>query len=113
MFTLAFWKATAERALKTFAQSLLGVLSVAVGAATGFAGLDWGNVLQAAGVAALASVLTSLISAPVGGSGPSLAGETLADKATVTVPADAPVVVEFDGQGGDTKADAAYHGKHE
>lgn len=77
MFTLAFWKAAAERAVKTFAQSLVGVLTVAMGAASGLAGLDWGNVLQAALVAAGLSILTSLVSAPVGGNGPSLGTETL------------------------------------
>lgn len=58
MFTIAFLKGAAERALKTFAQSLLAVVSV-----TGltFGGVDWGVSLSAAGLAALASVLTSIV----------------------------------------------------
>ncbi|UZT28710.1 holin [Nocardia phage NS-I] len=64
MFTLNFWRDTAERAVKTAAQSLGGAL--AGYAATGF---SWTGALIAGGVAAALSVLTSLASAPVGTKG--------------------------------------------
>lgn len=72
MWTLAFWKATAERAVKTFAQSLLAVM-----AADGFGLLnaDWVARLSAAGMAAVLSVLSSLASSGVNGPGPSLGAE--------------------------------------
>jgi hypothetical protein len=68
-----FWLATLERAVKTFAQTLLGVLVIG----TGFDDVAWGEVLSVAGVAALASVLTSVIGAGLGNDGPSLASEEL------------------------------------
>ena len=74
MWTAAFYKALAERAVSTFAWTLLGVLSVA--------GLDlmsapWGAALSAAGMAAVLSVLKSLAVNYVSGNGPSLATERL------------------------------------
>jgi hypothetical protein len=71
MFTLLFWKQAAERAIKSAAQAVLGLL---VGAQAFNAwDADW---KKAAGVAlggAILSVLTSLASAGVGRSGsPSL-----------------------------------------
>lgn len=64
MLTVTFWKAAAERAIKTAAQSLL----LAIGAAQGFDlfHLDWANALGAAAGGALLSVLTSIGSAPFG-----------------------------------------------
>ena len=61
MFTTAFLKGAAERAIKTFAQALLAVVSV-----TGltFGGVDWRVSLSAAGLAAVASVLTSIVNQP-------------------------------------------------
>jgi hypothetical protein len=73
MFTLAFWKAAGERAVKTFAQTLLAALL----AAHTLTDAPWVPALSAAGLAAVLSVLTSLISSKVGDAGPSLAGETL------------------------------------
>lgn len=58
MFTIAFLSGLAERALKTFAQSLLAVISVT---GLGFGDVDWPLALSAAGLAALASVLTSVV----------------------------------------------------
>ncbi len=71
MFTVTFWKQTAERAIKSAAQALLGLW---VGdTAFNAWNADW---KKAAGVAlggAVLSVLTSLASASVGRSGsPSL-----------------------------------------
>jgi len=57
MFTLAFLKGAGERALKTFAQTLLGYFVVGT---TGLIGFDWAGALSVAGAAALASVLTSI-----------------------------------------------------
>jgi hypothetical protein len=71
MYTLAFWKAVFERAVKTFAQSLLSVIAVT---GIGFGDVDWSASFSIAGVATLASVLTSIISNGVNGLGPSLTG---------------------------------------
>jgi hypothetical protein len=70
----AFWRAVAERAIRTFAQSLLAVLSVG--------GLDlmsvpWQGALSSAGFATLLSVLTSVAANKFGNAGPSLADEVV------------------------------------
>lgn len=54
MFSKTFLLDTGERAVKTFAQSLLGALTVHV------AGATFHQELMAAGVAALVSVLSSV-----------------------------------------------------
>lgn len=74
MFTLAFFKAATERAVKTFAQSLVAVGLVG---ATGILGVDWIAALSTAGLAAVISILTSIGSDRIGDSGPSVGGETL------------------------------------
>jgi len=73
MWSSAFWKAAFERAVKTFAQALVAVMT-----ADGFGLLDadWTARLSAAGMAAVLSLLASVGSAGVGGPGPSLANET-------------------------------------
>ena len=80
MFTLAFLRATLERAVKTFAQSLAALL-VASGA--GVLDTDWPARFSVAGMAAVVSVLTSVGSAQIGDDGPSLGGEVLARWAKV------------------------------
>lgn len=60
LWTTAFWAGAAERAIKTFAQSLVAVLGVA---GTGLLTVDWVSTLSVAGAAALASLLTSIGSA--------------------------------------------------
>ena len=59
MFTKSFLKGAAERAIKTAAQSLLGVLGVG---GIGILDVDWQGALSVALAAALASVLTSVAS---------------------------------------------------
>jgi hypothetical protein len=65
MFNGLFWKDALERALKTFAQAVLAVIGVA--AATPVTGFDWQTILLTGVTAAVISVLTSLVSAPGGG----------------------------------------------
>lgn len=63
MFTYQFWQVAIERAVKTFAQSLLAIFS-AIG--VGLLTVSWIAALSTAGIAAVLSVLTSMASAPVG-----------------------------------------------
>ncbi|WP_347962760.1 holin [Lactococcus formosensis] len=63
MFTKTFWKDTAERAVKTFAQSLAAVLTAG---ATGVLDVDWKNAVSVALLATLVSVFTSIGSGTVG-----------------------------------------------
>lgn len=77
MFTTKFWLASLERAVKTFAQTLLSFIVIGT---TGLIGFDWAAALSVAGAATLASILTSVASSSVNGSGPSLGAEALAPK---------------------------------
>lgn len=70
IFTLAFWKASLERAIKTFAQAFGGYLVIGP-----VNDIDWSIGVQAAGIAALASIVTSIASDRIGNPGPSLANE--------------------------------------
>jgi len=83
MWTSSFWKATAERAIKTFAQTL-----VASGIVVGVAGWDkWQAALIAAGIAALLSVVTSVASISIGDKGsPSLVGDELTPNVAAVIP---------------------------
>ena len=68
-----FVKATAERALKTFAQTLAALVTVAQ---FDWFNADWGQLLGTAAAAAFASILTSIASEPFGPShSPSLVEE--------------------------------------
>jgi hypothetical protein len=60
IFTKAWLKAAAVRALKTFAQTMLG--SIAVGSA--ISEVQWGYILSVSVVAALLSILTSVAGLP-------------------------------------------------
>jgi len=76
-----FWLSTAERAAKSAAQCLLGLWA---GDGFDFIQIDWQHSLGLAGGAALLSILTSVVSAPVGPDGsPSLVGEPPVQPATV------------------------------
>ena len=57
MFTLLFWKAALERAVKTFAQTLVALLGAN---AVDVLHLDWMPLLSISVGAALVSVLTSI-----------------------------------------------------
>ena len=60
IFTKEWFQAAGVRALRTFAQVLVG--SVAVGAA--FSDVDWLRVLSVAGVSGVLSIATSLAGLP-------------------------------------------------
>jgi hypothetical protein len=75
MWTTGFWKASAERSVKTFAQTVVALVGTD---ASGVMDVAIGQSLVAALVAAGLSVLTSIASTGRGSSyGPSLAGETV------------------------------------
>lgn len=76
MFTLAFWKAAGERALKTVAQALIAVLTVD-GVARGWDTIDWPVAGWTVFVAGVASLLFSIVSAASTDGSPSLTSEHL------------------------------------
>lgn len=82
MFETAFLKATAERALKTFFQTLVALLGTD---SMGILNVDILAAAQVAASAALLSVLTSFASSGVGKTGPSLVGETTDEPKVITV----------------------------
>lgn len=69
MWTIQFWKAAGERALWTFAQSALATLGV-IG--IGFGDVNWITIASVGGVAAIASVLKSIVVNGATGDGPSI-----------------------------------------
>ncbi len=71
IWTSIFWKAAAERAIKTFAQAFVATLTVVVSNGGGFTDVAWIAATSAAGLAALLSIFTSIVSAGATGSGPS------------------------------------------
>lgn len=64
MWTAFFWKQVAERAGKTFAQALLGLWTA--NKVAGILEIDWKTALSIAALSVLYSILTSVISAPLG-----------------------------------------------
>ena len=71
MWTAAFWKAAAERAIRTFAQTFAALL--VADPVIGVFEFNWLDAVQVSGLAALASVLTSLAaSAVTANPGPSI-----------------------------------------
>ena len=71
-----FWIAAGERAVKTFAQSLVALFVAGVTVLT----LDWQQALAVSATAALVSILTSVASLRLGPfEGPSLAGEAVVE----------------------------------
>jgi hypothetical protein len=63
MFGSYFWKATAERAVKAFAQSLLALLSAS---SLGLLDVDWVATLSTAAMVTLLSLLSSIASSRIG-----------------------------------------------
>lgn len=66
VFSGGFWAATAERAVRTAAQTLLAALGLT---AADVLDADWGQGLALAGSAALLAVLTAISAAGTGGPG--------------------------------------------
>lgn len=64
MTTWTFWRAALERAVRTFAQVLLGLLG---GDGLGIVDVAWVHVLSVAALAALVAVLMAVVTA--GGTG--------------------------------------------
>lgn len=89
IFTLNFWKASAERAIKTFVQTLAAGLGTA---SIGILELPWESAFGLAASAAVLSLLTSVGSARLGSKvGPSLVGETTEPETVIVeVPAAKP-----------------------
>lgn len=89
LFDIDFWKASAERAIKTFVQTLAAGLGTA---SVGILELPWESALGLALSAGILSLLTSVGSARVGkNAGPSLTGETTKPETVVVeVPAKKP-----------------------
>jgi hypothetical protein len=80
MFNTTWLKASAERAAKTFAQAVLALLT---GDGLGVLDVNWGDIASVGALAAVASLLTSIVSAPFGPVGsPSL----VEDKNAVDAP---------------------------
>lgn len=90
IFTGDFWRAAAERSVKSVAY---GALSLLIGNGTGLLDTDWVGVLSVAGMAGIISILGSIASdAATGGTGPSLtSSEQLSGTVIVGAPADAVV----------------------
>lgn len=85
--TGAFWLATGERAVKTAAQAAVTMIGTN---AIGITEIDWAGLGSVAAFAGFASALSSLASAGIGNSGPSLASEELAPTPPADEPDDAP-----------------------
>lgn len=86
MWSRHFWLSLTERAVKSFAQGLIVVWPIGENA-LGLWQIDWKTALLSAALYAGASVLTSIISAPLGPDGsPSLVGEPPKQPAAVLEP---------------------------
>ena len=66
MWNKPFWEDAGERALRTFAQVMLGFLVVGE---TGILDVDWENSLSVSAVAAFASILMSVVGTGIGDKG--------------------------------------------
>ena len=63
MWTLTFWKRTAERAVKTVAQTALATMGTTAVAITS---LDWGQIAAISATGGVLSILTSVASSGIG-----------------------------------------------
>lgn len=73
MLTAAFWKATAERSVRTFAQVLIASLGLD---SAGIVHANWGDGLSLAAGAALLALLTAVAASASGPAGPGLTETT-------------------------------------
>ncbi|MFJ8863603.1 holin [Streptomyces sp. NPDC102451] len=80
--TGAFWKATAERTARTFAQAELALLG---SDGLGLVDVDWGQALSVGGLAAVLAVLTAVVASGSDTDGPGVT-EAVA-KESLTLPA--------------------------
>jgi hypothetical protein len=69
IWSLAFWRAAGERAVKSFSYSLLGMLG---GGAVDIISMPWWSALRMALGITVLSVLGSIVSSTATGGGPSL-----------------------------------------
>lgn len=77
MTTAAFWRATAERAIKTVCETAVALMGTG---AIGLLDVDWAGVASGALLAGVLSVLTSIGSGTITGAGPGLSSaETITD----------------------------------
>jgi len=81
MFSKAFWKSAAERAVKTAAQTYIAVASV--GGVFDLASISWTAIGAAAASATVLSVLSSIVSL---GAGPEGSPSLVVDKAAAVDP---------------------------
>ncbi len=88
MFGSYFWRATAERAVKSFAQSLLAILSAS---SLGLLAVDWVTCLSTAGMATVLSLLSSIGSSRFGPAGDPSAVSTPATATGAAAAAPEPV----------------------
>jgi hypothetical protein len=89
LFSRAFFIATGERAIRSFAASLASLLTAS---GAGILDTDWGEKFSVAGMAALVTVLLAISGGTFGkGEGPSFTGEERLTpgerRARVTIPA--------------------------
>lgn len=85
--TGAFWKATGERAVRTFAQGTLGAVSAD---GLGLLDVNWGDAFGIGGLAAALAVLTAIATSG-GTEGPGIT-ETVA-RPGITTPPSGPAAV--------------------
>jgi hypothetical protein len=90
LVTGSFWSQTVERAVKTFAQAAVALLT---GDGLGLLSVDWQNVASVAGLAALVSVLTSVGSGQISRNGTPNLVQPRAKVAPAAAPA-SPVTAE-------------------
>jgi hypothetical protein len=101
MWTARFWLSTAERFLKTFCQTLIALWPLG-DAVLGWLDVDWKKSVSLAVMAAALSVLTSIVSAPVGpDNSPSLVGEPPKQPAAALEYDDTPGEHALDGDEGE------------
>lgn len=69
IYTPTFWKDAAERAISTAAQAAIGVLTAG---SIGLVDVDWASTGSIAGLAAVVSILKSIVASGIGNGDASL-----------------------------------------